>query len=336
MMAHTDGTVSITVNGEHKRVIAGLTIIQLAEQLGLVPEKIAVERNLEVVPRSTLGEVIVRDGDELEIVHFVGGGDHAGPIADDSWSVAGKTFRSRLIVGTGKYKDFEQNAAAVAASGAEIVTVAVRRVNVSDPNAPMLTDYIDPKKITYLPNTAGCFDAESAIRTLRLAREAGGWELVKLEVLGEARTLYPDMVETLRATEILANEGFKPMVYCVDDPIAAKRLEDVGAVAIMPLGAPIGSGLGIQNRVTIRLIVEGAKVPVLVDAGVGSASDAAVAMELGCDGVLMNTAIAEAKDPILMAAAMKAAVEAGRLSYRAGRMGKRLYADPSSPLAGLI
>jgi thiazole synthase len=333
---HTDGTVSIVVNGEHKRVAAGLTIIQLAEQLGLVPEKIAVERNLEVVPRSTLGEVEVKDGDELEIVHFVGGGDHARPVADDSWSVAGRTFRSRLIVGTGKYKDFEQNAAAVAASGAEIVTVAVRRVNVSDPNAPMLTDYIDPKKITYLPNTAGCFDAESAIRTLRLAREAGGWELVKLEVLGEARTLYPDMVETLRATEVLAKEGFKPMVYCVDDPIAAKRLEDVGAVAIMPLGAPIGSGLGIQNQVTIRLIVEGAKVPVLVDAGVGSASDAAVAMELGCDGVLMNTAIAEAKDPILMAAAMKAAVEAGRLSYRAGRMAKRRYADPSSPLAGLI
>lgn len=333
---HTDGTVSIVVNGEHKRVTAGLTIIQLAEQLGLVPEKIAVERNLEVVPRSTLGEVEVKDGDELEIVHFVGGGDHARPIDDDSWTVAGKTFRSRLIVGTGKYKDFEQNAAAVAASGAEIVTVAVRRVNVSDPGAPMLTDYIDPKKITYLPNTAGCFDAESAIRTLRLAREAGGWDLVKLEVLGEARTLYPDMVETLRATEILANEGFKPMVYCVDDPIAAKRLEDVGAVAIMPLGAPIGSGLGIQNQVTIRLIVEGAKVPVLVDAGVGSASDAAVAMELGCDGVLMNTAIAEAKDPILMAAAMKAAVEAGRLSYRAGRMARRRYADPSSPLAGLI
>jgi len=333
---HTDGTVSIRVNGEHKRVTAGLTIAGLAEELGLVPAKLAVERNLEVVPRSTLDQVIVEDGDELEIVHFVGGGDHARPVDEDSWTVAGKTFRSRLIVGTGKYKDFEQNAAAVEASGAEIVTVAVRRVNVSDPKAPMLTDYIDPKKITYLPNTAGCFDAESAIRTLRLAREAGGWELVKLEVLGEARTLYPDMVETLRATEVLANEGFKPMVYCVDDPIAAKRLEDVGAVAIMPLGAPIGSGLGIQNRVTIRLIVEGAGVPVLVDAGVGSASDAAVAMELGCDGVLMNTAIAEAKDPILMAAAMKAAVEAGRLSYRAGRMGKRMYADPSSPLAGLI
>ncbi|RSU54217.1 sulfur carrier protein ThiS [Sphingomonas sp. S-NIH.Pt15_0812] len=335
-MPHSDGTVSITVNGEHKRIAAGLSLADLAGELGLVPEKVAVERNLEVVPRSTLKEVIVEDGDDIEIVHFVGGGDHVAPLVDDSWTVAGRTFRSRLIVGTGKYKDFAQNAAALEASGAEIVTVAVRRVNVSDRNAPMLTDYIDPKKVTYLPNTAGCFTAEDAIRTLRLAREAGGWDLVKLEVLGEAKTLYPDMVETLRATEILAKEGFLPMVYCVDDPIAAKRLEDVGAVAIMPLGAPIGSGLGIQNRVTIRLIVEGAKVPVLVDAGVGTASDAAVAMELGCDGVLMNTAIAEAKDPVMMAAAMRAAVEAGRLSYRAGRMGQRRYADPSSPLAGLI
>ena len=254
----------------------------------------------------------------------------------DSWSVAGRTFTSRLIVGTGKYKSFEQNAAAVEAAGAEIVTVAVRRVNVSDPGQPMLTDFIDPKKVTYLPNTAGCFTAEEAIRTLRLAREAGGWSLVKLEVLGEAKTLYPDMRETLRATEVLAREGFEPMVYCVDDPMAAKQLEEAGAVAVMPLGAPIGSGLGIQNRVTIRLIVEGASVPVLVDAGVGTASDAAVAMELGCDGVLMNTAIAEAKDPVLMARAMRQAVEAGRLSYLAGRMQRRLYADPSSPLAGLI
>src|SRR4249919_1570566 len=254
----------------------------------------------------------------------------------DSWTVADRVFTSRLIVGTGKYKDFQQNAAAVEASGAEIVTVAVRRVNISDPKQPMLVDFIDPKKITYLPNTAGCFTADEAIRTLRLAREAGGWDLVKLEVLGEAKTLYPDMRETLRATEVLANEGFKPMVYCVDDPIAAKQLEEAGAVAIMPLGAPIGSGLGIQNRVTIRLIVEGAGVPVLVDAGVGTASDASVAMELGCDGVLMNTAIAEAKDPVTMARAMKLAVESGRLAYLAGRMGQRRYADPSSPLAGLI
>jgi len=332
----TDGTISIRVNGEHRRVMAGISIADLANELGLAPEKVAVERNLEVVPRSTLADVKVEDGDDYEIVHFVGGGDHAAPLAGDSWTVAGKTFRSRLIVGTGKYKDFAQNAAAVEASGAEIVTVAVRRVNIADRNAPMLTDFIDPKRITYLPNTAGCFTAEDAIRTLRLAREAGGWTLVKLEVLGEAKTLYPDMLETLRATEILVKEGFEPMVYCADDPIAAKRLENAGAVAIMPLGAPIGSGLGIQNPVMIRLIVEGAKVPVLVDAGVGTASDAAAAMELGCDGVLMNTAIAEAKDPILMATAMKAAVEAGRLAYRAGRMGRRLYADPSSPLAGLI
>ncbi|MGL4312443.1 MAG: sulfur carrier protein ThiS [Sphingomonas sp.] len=331
-----DHNISVRINGEHRRIAAGLTIAELATELGLVPEKVAVERNLEIVPRSTLAQVTVEDGDELEIVHFVGGGDHATAVADDSWTVAGKTFRSRLIVGTGKYKDFAQNAAAVAASGAEIVTVAVRRVNVSDPKAPMLTDFIDPKKVTYLPNTAGCFTADDAVRTLRLAREAGGWDLVKLEVLGEAKTLYPDMRETLKATEVLVREGFKPMVYCTDDPIAAKQLEEAGAVAIMPLGAPIGSGLGIQNRVTIRLIVEGARVPVLVDAGVGTASDAAVAMELGCDGVLMNTAIAEAKDPIMMAAAMKAAVEAGRLAYRAGRMGQRRYADPSSPLAGLI
>jgi thiazole synthase len=257
-------------------------------------------------------------------------------VQSDTWAVAGRTFTSRLIVGTGKYKDFAQNAAAVEASGAEIVTVAVRRVNISDPNQPVLMDYIDPKKITYLPNTAGCFTADDAIRTLRLAREAGGWDLVKLEVLGEAKTLYPDMRETLKATEVLAKEGFAPMVYCSDDPIAAKQLEEAGAVAIMPLGAPIGSGLGIQNRVTIRLIVEGAGVPVRVDAGVGTASDASVAMELGCDGVLMNTAIAEAKDPILMARAMKLAVESGRMAYQAGRMPKRRYADPSSPLAGLI
>ena len=324
--------LTVTVNGESRRTAAA-TVADLVRELGLQPEKVAVERNGEIAPRSQLAQVALMDGDTLEIVHFVGGGDHA---AADTWTVAGRTFTSRLIVGTGKYKDFAQNAAALEASGAEIVTVAVRRVNVSDPNAPMLTDFIDPKRVTYLPNTAGCFTADEAIRTLRLAREAGGWDLVKLEVLGEARTLYPDMRETLKATEVLAAEGFHPMVYCTDDPIAAKQLEDAGAVAVMPLGAPIGSGLGIQNRVTIRLIVEGAKVPVLVDAGVGTASDAAVAMELGCDGVLMNTAIAEAKDPLRMARAMRLAVEAGREAYLAGRMATRKYADPSSPLAGLI
>lgn len=330
-----DQTLSIRVNGEHRRVRKGMSIADLALELGLDPDKVAVERNLEIVPRSTVATVQIEDGDDYEIVTFVGGGDHSS-LHVDSWSVAGRSFQSRLIVGTGKYKSFEQNAAAVAASGAEIVTVAVRRVNIADRSQPLLMDYIDPAKVTYLPNTAGCFTADEAIRTLRLAREAGGWTLVKLEVLGEAKTLYPDMIETLRATEILAKEGFEPMVYCADDPIASKRLEDAGAVAIMPLGAPIGSGLGLQNQVMIRLIVENAKVPVLVDAGVGTASDATVAMELGCDGVLMNTAIAEAKDPVMMAHAMKAAVEAGRLAYRAGRMGKRLYADPSSPLAGLI
>ncbi|WIW95842.1 sulfur carrier protein ThiS [Altererythrobacter rubellus] len=325
-------TKTITLNGEPRQTTAA-TIADLVRELELEPAKVAVECNREIAPRSTLEQASLNDGDVLEIVHFVGGGSQA---ADDTWTVAGRTFKSRLIVGTGKYKDFEQNAAAVEAAGAEIVTVAVRRVNVSDPKAPMLTDYIDPKKVTYLPNTAGCFTADDAIRTLRLAREAGGWDLVKLEVLGEARTLYPNMKETLEATEVLAKEGFLPMVYCVDDPIAAKQLEDAGAVAVMPLGAPIGSGLGIQNQVTIRLIVEGANVPVLVDAGVGTASDAAVGMELGCDGILMNTAIAEAKDPIRMARAMKLSVEAGREAYLAGRMGRRMYADPSSPLAGLI
>jgi thiazole synthase len=328
-------SINLTVNGESRRTSAA-TIAALVVELGLKPEKVAVERNGTIVPRSTLGGAALGDGDVLEIVHFVGGGDHGAKVDEDTWTVAGHTFHSRLIVGTGKYKDFAQNAAALAASGAEIVTVAVRRVNVSDPTAPMLTDFIDPKAVTYLPNTAGCFTAEEAIRTLRLAREAGGWDLVKLEVLGEARTLYPDMRETLRATEVLVKEGFKPMVYCTDDPIAARQLEEAGAVAIMPLGAPIGSGLGIQNRVTIRLIVEGAGVPVLVDAGVGTASDAAVAMELGCDGVLMNTAIAEARDPVRMARAMKLAVQAGRDAYLAGRMATRKYADPSSPLAGLI
>ena len=323
--------LSLTVNGEPRRAAPGASIADLVLDLELDPKKVAVERNGVIVPRSTLAEVVLDDGDVLEIVHFVGGGQDS-----DTWTVAGRTFRSRLIVGTGKYKDLAQNAAAVEASGADIVTVAVRRVNISDPKAPMLTDFIDPKKITYLPNTAGCFTAEDAICTLRLAREAGGWDLVKLEVLGEARTLYPDMRETLKATEVLAREGFLPMVYCVDDPIAAKQLEEAGAVAVMPLGAPMGSGLGIQNRASIRLSVEGASVPVLVDAGVGTASDAAVAMELGCDGVLMNTAIAEARDPIGMARAMKLAVEAGRGAYLAGRMATRKYADPSSPLAGLI
>jgi len=254
----------------------------------------------------------------------------------DGFEVAGRHFQSRLLVGTGKYKDFEETAKAIEASGAEIVTVAVRRVNLSDPSQPMLVDYVSPKKYTYLPNTAGCYTAQDAVRTLRLAREAGGWDLVKLEVLGDQTTLYPNMPETLIAAEALIKEGFKVMVYCSDDPIQAKRLEEMGCVAIMPLGSLIGSGLGILNPVTVRLIKDSVSVPVLVDAGVGTASDAAQAMELGCDGVLINSAIAHAKDPIAMARAMKLGVEAGRLAYLAGRMPRKSYADPSSPVAGLI
>src|SRR5215217_6910659 len=256
---------------------------------------------------------------------------------EDTWEVAGRRFRSRLIVGTGRYKDLEETGRAIEASGAEIVTVAVRRVNLADPKAPMLQDFVDPRRYTYLPNTAGCFTAQDAIRTLRLAREAGGWNLVKLEVLGPPPFLYPDMRATFEALEALLKDGFQVMVYCSDDPIAAKRLEEMGAVAVMPLGAPIGSGLGIQNPVMIRAIIENAKVPVLVDAGVGTASDAAIAMELGCDAVLMNSAIAAAKNPVLMGSAMRKAVEAGRDAFLAGRMPKKLYsASPSSPTTGLI
>ena len=255
---------------------------------------------------------------------------------DQPLVVAGRTFNSRLIIGTGKYKTYAQNAQALKASGAEMITVAVRRVNLSNPDEPRLVDFISPDDYTFLPNTAGCFTGEDAVRTLRLAREAGGWNLVKLEVLSDPKHLYPDMAETLRAAELLIKDGFDVMVYCSDDPVYAKKLEEIGCCAIMPLGAPIGSGLGIQNPVNIRLIIEQTKVPVIVDAGVGTASDAAVAMELGCDGVLMNTAIAEAKDPIRMASAMKHAVIAGREAYLAGRMPKKRYADPSSPLSGLI
>lgn len=254
----------------------------------------------------------------------------------DQLIVAGKAYNSRLIVGTGKYASYAQNAEAAEAAGAEIVTVALRRVNVMDKTSDRLIDHLDPKRFTYLPNTAGCFTADDAVRTLRLAREAGGWSLVKLEVLADQKTLYPDMEETLVAAKALIADGFDVMVYCSDDPVYARKLEDVGCCAIMPLGSLIGSGLGIQNPVNIRLIVEQARVPVIVDAGVGTASDAAIAMELGVDGVLMNTAIAAARDPIRMARAMKHAVIAGREAYLAGRMPKKRYADPSSPLAGLI
>jgi len=255
---------------------------------------------------------------------------------NDFFEVAGRKFSSRLLVGTGKYKDFQETKLAIEASGAEIVTVAVRRVNIEKKDELMLQDFIDPKKYTYLPNTAGCFTAEDAVRTLRLARVAGGWNLVKLEVLSDEKTLYPKVVETIKAAEMLIKEGFDVMVYTSDDPIVAKELEDVGCCAIMPLAAPIGSGLGIQNRLNIEFIVEQSKVPVLVDAGVGTASDAAIAMEIGCAGVLMNTAIAKAQNPILMAHAMKLGIEAGRTAYLAGRMEKKKFASPSSPVVGKI
>ena len=254
----------------------------------------------------------------------------------DYLKIGKKKFKSRLIVGTGKYKSMLECAKAIKFSGAEIVTVAVRRVNISDKKKPLLMDYINPKKITYLPNTAGCFTSEDALRTLRLAREIGGWKLVKLEVLGDKKTLYPDMLETLKSTEVLAKEGFKVMVYCTDDPLMAKRLENVGACAIMPLAAPIGSGLGIQNKINIQILRLQTKLPLIVDAGIGQASDATIAMELGCDGVLINTAIAKAQKPYNMAEAMKFAVISGRKSFLAGRINKSIYANPSTTNKGII
>ncbi len=254
----------------------------------------------------------------------------------DVFKVAGRSLKSRLIVGTGKYKNFIETAKAINASGADMVTVAVRRVNILDKKKPILTDYLNPKKIIFLPNTAGCFNSKEALRTLRLAREMGGWKLVKLEVLGDKKTLYPDMIETIKSTKILVKEGFKVMVYCTDDPLLAKKLEDSGASAIMPLASPIGSGLGLQNKVNISLIIKQSKVPVIVDAGIGTASDATIAMELGCDGVLVNSAIATARKPVIMAEAFKDAVISGRNSYLAGRMEKNYFALPSSPTKGLI
>ena len=254
----------------------------------------------------------------------------------DIFKVGNQVLKSRLIVGTGKYKSFEETAAAIKASGADMVTVAVRRVNILDKKKKLLTDFLDPKKIKYLPNTAGCFNSEEALRTLRLAREMGGWKMVKLEVLGDKETLYPDMIETLKATKILVKEGFKVLVYCSDDPLLAKELEYLGASAIMPLASPIGSGLGIQNKINLSIIIKNSKVPIIVDAGIGTPSDATIAMEMGCDAVLINSAIAKAKKPILMAESFKNSVISGRQAFLAGRMQKLLYAEASSPLKGLI
>ena len=325
--------MKIHINGEVREVFEGLPVIALLDELGVQKERVAVELNLDIVPKGRFADTILKDGDRVEIVSFVGGGSD---MLNDKLIIARREYTSRLLIGTGKYKDFEETKKAIEVSGAEIVTVAVRRVNITKKDEPNLLDYIDPKKYTILPNTAGCYTAEDAIRICRLAREGGGWDMVKLEVLGDQKTLFPDIPATLEAAKVLVKEGFIVMAYTNDDPITAKRLEEIGCAAVMPLAAPIGSGLGIRNPYNIMIILENAKVPILVDAGVGTASDAAIAMELGCDGVLMNTGIAGARNPILMASAMKKAVEAGREAFLAGRIPKKLYATASSPIEGVI
>ena len=329
----TAETVEIVVNGEPRRVAAGSTLADLIRELGLTDARIAVELNQRIVPHGHYQEQTLAPGDRVEVVRAIGGGQPS----EDPLVIAGRRYASRLLVGTGKYKDLAETKAAIEASGAEIVTVAIRRTNIGQhADEPNLLDVISPERYTILPNTAGCYTVEDAVRTCHLARELVGHGLVKLEVLGDEKTLYPDVVATLEAARILVQDGFQVMVYTNDDPVVAKKLEDIGCIAVMPLAAPIGSGLGIRNPYNIRTIVENASVPILVDAGVGTASDASVAMELGCDGVLMNTAIAEAKRPVLMAEAMKLAVEAGRKAYLAGRMPRRRYASASSPLDGVF
>jgi thiazole synthase len=306
---------------------------ELLERLNIDPRRVAVEHNMVIVKRHAFAATLVGDGDEVEIVNFVGGG---GVMNDSSFSIAGRTFKSRLIVGTGKYLSHPVMAQAHSASGADMVTVAVRRVNISDRSRESLLDYIDTSRMFILPNTAGCYTADEAVRTARLAREAGLSNWVKLEVIGDERTLFPDNDALVEATRILVRDGFVVLPYTSDDPVVCRKLEDAGAAAVMPLGAPIGSGLGIQNVNNIRIIREFSRVPVIVDAGVGTASDATVAMELGADGVLMNTAIAGAQEPVAMAEAMKYAVVAGRLAYLAGRIPKKMYASASSPVEGLV
>jgi thiazole synthase len=333
----------ITVNGEPRDAPAGSTVSSLVAAMGIDPARVAVERNQEVVPRRSWGDAALAEGDRLEIVAFIGGGSGSGgaagaPAEDgagDPLVIAGRVFRSRLLIGTGKYRSIEEGREAIRRSGAEIVTVAVRRVELT-PGKPSILDSVDRSRHTLLPNTAGCYTMEEAVRTCRLARELGMSEMVKLEVIGDPKTLFPDGEATLAAARILVKEGFVVLPYCLDDPILAQKLEDAGCAAVMPLAAPIGSGLGIRNPYNIRIILERARVPVIVDAGVGTASDAAVAMELGCAGLLLNTAVAEAKDPLLMAEAMRDAVIAGRKAFRAGRIPRKLYANASSPEGGLI
>jgi thiazole synthase len=328
--------LTLTVNGKPQQAPLGTTVAGLITLMGLDPARVAVERNEDVVPRKTWSEAALGSGDRVEIVAFIGGGSGGGSgVAADPLVIAGRSFSSRLLVGTGKYKSIEETRQALDRTGASIVTVALRRVDLTPGTANVL-DAIDRTRHTILPNTAGCYTAEEALRTCRLARELGIAELVKLEVIGDPRTLFPDGEATLAAARILVKEGFVVLPYCMDDPILCKKLEDAGCAAVMPLAAPIGSGLGIRNPYNLRIILEHAKVPIIVDAGVGTASDAAIAMELGCDGVLMNTAIAGARDPLLMADAMREAVSAGRKAFRAGRMPRKLYASASSPLEGLI
>ncbi|MCK5355493.1 MAG: sulfur carrier protein ThiS [Methyloprofundus sp.] len=324
--------MNVYVNGETKQYAENISVADIVDDLGLANKRIAVELNKEILPFNQYAETGVKPEDRVEVVQAIGGGQ------EDGFTVAGQQFKSRLLVGTGKYKDLQETQLAIEASGAEIVTVAIRRTNIGqNPDEPNLLDVISPDKYTILPNTAGCFSADDAVRTCRLARELlGGHKLVKLEVLADQKTLLPEIIETLAAAELLVKDGFDVMVYTNDDPIIAKRLEEIGCVAVMPLAAPIGSGLGVRNPYNILTIVENAKVPILVDAGVGTASDAAVAMELGCDGVLMNTAIAAAQNPILMASAMKKGIQAGREAYLAGRMPRKRFASASSPLDGLI
>lgn len=324
--------MKVYVNGDCRDLPPGSTMADLIAELELVNSRIAIELNKEILPRDEYPSRCLRADDRIEIVRAIGGGQ------SDLLEVAGDSYQSRLLVGTGKYKDLQQTQQAIDASGAQIVTVAVRRTNIGQhSDEPNLLEVISPDDYTILPNTAGCYTVEDAVRTCRLAKQLlDGHKLVKLEVLGDAKTLFPDVTATLNAAEILVGEGFDVMVYTNDDPVMSKRLEEAGCVAVMPLAAPIGSGLGIRNPHNIITIVENAKVPVLVDAGVGTASDAAVAMELGCDGVLMNTAIAEAKQPVLMAEAMNKAVEAGRKAYLAGRMPRKRFASASSPLDDLF
>jgi thiazole synthase len=327
--------MTIILNGDPVEVGGPMTLTALLAQLGVDARRVAVEHNLNVIKRPNYDTTQIQEGDQVEIVNFVGGGIKS-EIMTEPLVIADREFKSRLIVGTGKYSSFAVMQRAHEASGADMVTVAVRRVNISDRTKESLLDYIDTSRIALLPNTAGCYTADDAVRTARLGREAGLSNWVKLEVIGDERTLFPDNEQLLIATRILVKEGFVVLPYTTDDPVVCRKLEDAGAAAVMPLGAPIGSGLGIQNANNIRIIREFSRVPVILDAGVGTASDATIAMELGADGVLLNTAIAEAQDPIAMAEAMKLSVQAGRLAYRAGRMGKRSYASASSPLAGVV